>query len=94
MRTEPQRQDCDESRPPGGQAPDQANSGRQTGAALPPGQIIRKAHNHAANTLTSHEQHDDNHPGDGPRRTATRVSQHPEREIVVIRGTRKLVTQG
>jgi hypothetical protein len=60
-----------------GQAPDQANSGRQTGAALPPGQIIRKAHNHAANTLTSHEQHDDNHPGDGPRQTATRVSQSP-----------------
>ena len=39
----PQRQDCDESRPQGGQAPDQANSGRQTGAALPPGQIIPKA---------------------------------------------------
>jgi hypothetical protein len=37
------RQDCDESRPQGGQAPDQASSGRQTGAAVPPGQIIPKA---------------------------------------------------
>jgi hypothetical protein len=27
------RQDCDESRPQGGQAPDQANSGHQAGAA-------------------------------------------------------------
>jgi hypothetical protein len=45
---------------------------------VPPGQIIGKAHKHTANTLTSHEQHDDNHPGDGPRQTAPRVSQHPE----------------
>ncbi len=63
----------------GGQAPDQANSGRQTGAAVPPGQIIAKARKHTASTLTSHEQHDDNHPGDDPRQTAPRVSQHPDR---------------
>ena len=30
------RQDCDESRPQGGQAPDQASNGRQTGAAAHP----------------------------------------------------------
>ena len=36
-------------------------------------------HATTANTLTSHEQHDDNHPGNGPRQTAPRVSQHPDR---------------
>ena len=45
--------------PQGGQAPDQASSGRQTGAAVPPGQIIPKAHPTAASHLTSHKQHGD-----------------------------------
>jgi len=44
--------------PQGGRAPDQASSGRQTGAAAPLGQIIPKARN-AASHLTSHKQHGD-----------------------------------
>ena len=43
MRGKPRRQDGNESRPEGGQAPDQASSGRQTGAPVPPGQITPKA---------------------------------------------------
>ena len=42
----PQRQGCDESRSQGGQAPNQASSGRQTGAAVQAGQFIAKARKH------------------------------------------------
>src|SRR5437667_12734622 len=73
----PQRQDCDESRPQGGQAPDQASSGRQTGAAVPPGQIIPKARN-AASHPTSHKQHGDTRLATAPDRPTQRVPQSPE----------------
>ena len=51
----------------GGQAPDQASSGRQTAAAVPPGQIIPKAR--AASHPTSHKQHGDTNLATAPRRT-------------------------
>ena len=59
------RQVCNESRPEGGQAPDQANSGRQAGVAALLGRIIRKARN-AASHPTSHKRHDNNQAGNGP----------------------------
>jgi hypothetical protein len=61
-----------------GQAPDQASSGRQTGAAVPLGQIIPKARN-AASHLTSHKQHGDTNLATAPDRPTRRVSQSPER---------------
>jgi hypothetical protein len=64
--------------PQGGQAPDQASSGRQTGAAVPLGQIIPKARN-AASHLTSHKQHGDTNLATAPDRPTRRVSQSPER---------------
>src|SRR6266487_1419735 len=60
----------------GGQAPDQANSGRQTGAAVPPGPIIPKARN-AASHPTSHKQHGDTRLATTPDRPTRRVSQSP-----------------
>jgi hypothetical protein len=51
--------------PKGGQAPDQANSGRQTGAAV----HTRTIHCEGTTTarhLMSHKRHDDNQPGNGP----------------------------
>ena len=60
-----------------GQAPDQASSGRQTGAAVPLGQIIPKARN-AASHLTSHKQHGDTNLATAPDRPTRRVSQSPE----------------
>ena len=63
--------------PTGGQAPDQANSGRQTGAAVPPGQIIPKARN-AASHPTSHKQHGDTNLATAPDRPTHRVSQSPD----------------
>jgi hypothetical protein len=61
----------------GGQAPDQANSRRQTGAAVPPGRIIPKARN-AASHPTSHKQHGDTRLATAPDRPTRRVSQPPE----------------
>jgi hypothetical protein len=52
----------------GGQAPDQASSGRQTGAAVPPGRIIPKARK-AASHPTSHKQHGGHQAGNHPRQT-------------------------
>ena len=66
--------------PQGGQAPDQASSGRQTGAAVPPGQIIPKARN-AAGHLTSHTQHGDTRLTSANDRHPRRVSQSPERLV-------------
>jgi hypothetical protein len=63
--------------PEGGQAPDKASSGRQTGAAAPPGQIIPKARN-AASHPTSHKQHGDTRLATAPDRPTPRVSQSPE----------------
>lgn len=60
-----------------GQAPDQASSGRQTGAAVPLGQIIPKARN-AASHLTSHKQHGDTNLATAPDRPTRRVSQSLE----------------
>jgi hypothetical protein len=61
----------------GGQAPDQANSRRQTGAAVPPGRIIPKARN-AASHPTSHKQHGDTRLATAPDRPTQRVSQSPD----------------
>jgi hypothetical protein len=69
--------------PQGGQAPDQASSGRQTGAAVPLGQIIPKARN-AASHLTSHKQHGDTNLATAPDRPTRRVSQSPEPVAEVI----------
>jgi hypothetical protein len=63
--------------PQGGQAPDQASSGRQTGAAVPPGQIIPKARN-AASHPKSHKQHGDTRLATAPDRPTQRVSHAPE----------------
>ena len=53
----------------GGQAPDQASSGRQTGAAA----HVQTDHSEgtltAASHLTSHTRHGNNQAGDGPRQT-------------------------
>jgi hypothetical protein len=68
------RQDCDESRPKGGQAPNQASSGRQTGAVLTDESLERHAPN-AASHLKSHTRHGGHQAGDGPRQTDQRVSQ-------------------
>ena len=54
--------------PQGGQAPDQASSGRQTGVAVPPGRISPKARK-AASHQTSHMRHGDNQAGNDPRQT-------------------------
>jgi hypothetical protein len=61
----------------GGQAPDQASSGHQTGAAMPPGQIIPKARN-AASHPTSHKQHGDTRLATAPDRPTRQVSQSPD----------------
>ena len=63
--------------PQGGQAPDQASSGRQTGAAVPPGQIIAKARN-AASHPKSHKQHGDTRLATAPDRPTRQVSQSLE----------------
>jgi hypothetical protein len=60
------RQVCNESRPEGGQAPDQANSGRQAGVAVHTRTIHCQDTQDAVRHLMSHERHDDNNPGNGP----------------------------
>ena len=67
----------------GGQAPDQASSGRQTGVAVPPGRIIPEARK-AASHPTSHTRHGDNQAGNGPRQT------HPA-SLTVTRAAEQLV---
>jgi hypothetical protein len=62
----------------GGQAPDQASSGRQTGAAAPLGRFIRKARK-AASHPTSHKRHGDTRLATASDRPTCRVSQKPER---------------
>jgi hypothetical protein len=53
----------------GGQAPDQANSGHQAGAAAHAQTNHSQGTHNAAGPLTSHMRHDDNQAGDGPRQT-------------------------
>ena len=53
----------------GGQAPDQASSGRQTGAAAHARTDHSEGTHEAASHPTSHTRHDDNQAGDGPRQT-------------------------
>src|SRR5437764_2909054 len=65
----PRRQDCDESRPSGGQAPDQASSGRQTGAAAHARTDHSQGTHKAASHPTSHTRHGDNQAGERPRQT-------------------------
>ena len=50
----------------GGQAPDQANSGRQTGVAVHTRTIHSQDTQEAVQRLMSHERHDNNQPGNGP----------------------------
>jgi hypothetical protein len=65
----PRRQDGNESRRDGGQAPDQASSGRQTGAAAHTRTVHSKGTHEAASHPTSHTRHGDNQAGSGPRWT-------------------------
>ena len=53
----------------GGQAPDQASSGRQTGAAAHTQTNHSQGTHTAASHLTSHTRHDDNQAGNGSRQT-------------------------
>jgi hypothetical protein len=53
----------------GGQAPDQASSGRQTGAAAHTQTNHSQGTHTAANPLTSHTRHGDNQAGNEPRQT-------------------------
>jgi hypothetical protein len=69
MQGKPRRQDGKESRPEGGQAPDQASSGRQTGAAAHTQTNHSQGTHEAASHLTSHTRHGDNQAGNGPRQT-------------------------
>jgi hypothetical protein len=70
--------------PQGGRAPDQASSGRQTGAAAPPGQIIPKAPK-AASHMTSHKQHGDTRLAAASDRPTRRVSQSHENWLILSR---------
>jgi hypothetical protein len=53
----------------GGQAPDQASSGRQTGAAAHTQTNHSQGTHTAASHPTSHTRHDDNQAGNEPRQT-------------------------
>ena len=53
----------------GGQAPDQASSGRQTGAAAHTQTNHSQGTHTAASHPTSHTRHGDNQAGNGPRQT-------------------------
>ena len=53
----------------GGQAPDQANSGHQAGAAARTQTNHSEGTHNAAGPLTSHMRHDHNQAGDGPSQT-------------------------
>ena len=53
----------------GGQAPDQASSGRQTGAAAHTQTDHSQGTHKAASHPTSHTRHGDNQAGNGPRQT-------------------------
>jgi len=53
----------------GGQAPDQASSGRQTGAAAHAQTDHSQGTQEAASPLTSHTRHGDNQAGNNPRQT-------------------------
>jgi hypothetical protein len=65
------RRTPDESHQDGGQAPDQASSGRQTGAAAHERTNHSQGTHNVARHLTSHTRHDDNQAGDGLRQTNT-----------------------
>ncbi len=69
MQGKPRRQDGNESRPEGGQAPDQASSGRQTGVAAHTRTDHSQGTHEAASHLTIHTRHGDNQAGNGPRQT-------------------------
>src|SRR5207244_3070467 len=58
-----------ESRLEGGQAPDQASSGRQTGAAARTRTVHSQGTHTAASHPTSHTRHGDNQAGNCPRQT-------------------------
>ena len=64
----------------GGQAPDQASSGRQTGAAAHTRTVHSQGTHTAASHPTSHTRHGDNQAGNCPRQstlaslTVTRVT--------------------
>jgi hypothetical protein len=53
----------------GGQAPDQASSGRQTGAAAHTQTDHSQGTHEAAKPLTSHTRHGNNQAGNHPRQT-------------------------
>ena len=71
-----------------GQAPDQASSGRQTGAAAHTRTDHSQGTHTAASPLTSHTRHGDNQAGNGPRQTKRRVLPSRE-ELPVAASTRR-----
>ena len=64
--------------PQGGQAPDQANSGHQTGVAALTQTDHSEGTHKAAGPLTSHMRHDNTRLATAPDRPTRRVSQSPE----------------
>src|SRR4051794_14019098 len=73
----------------GGQAPDQASSGRQTGAAVHTRTIIRKARKKAASPLKSHTRHEGTRLATAPDRPTQRILQPPE-EVTLDAGRRPM----
>ena len=74
----PRRQDGKESRPTGGQAPNQASSGRQTGAAAHTQTNHSKGTHNAASHPKSHTRHDDTNLATAPDGPTHRVLPSPE----------------
>lgn len=74
----PRRQDGNESRREGGQAPNQASSGRQTGAAAHARTDHSQGTHTAASHPTSHTRHGDNQACNDPDGTTARVLPSPD----------------
>jgi len=81
MQRKPRRQDGNESRRDGGQAPDQASSGRQTGAAAITWTNHSQGTHQAAKPLTSHTRHGDNQAGNLTRQTNPGSLTVPRRDL-------------
>ncbi len=70
----------------------QASSGRQTGAAVPPGRIIPKACNAASHPM-SHTRHGDNHLATVPDRPTPQSYRHPKSPTRLDRSARRVQFQ-
>jgi hypothetical protein len=65
----------------GGQAPDQANSGHQTGVAALTQTDHSEGTQAVAGPQTSHMRHDEHQAGDGPRQTDPTSLHSPQRRL-------------